>query len=113
MQPYNQFANQPTWVMATRQEAENYFLAPGCAMIFMDPDGEHVYFKQAGYASNYSPVFKSFTIDKPVEAKAPESAVTQNVDLEMLNELTQMRTLLEKIAGRPYYNKKEGNKNNV
>lgn len=101
----------------TKQDAMNWMVSPGYTLIFMDPDGVHMYRKSLAYGT-YQPIFEEFELLRPVQQPQPDPLVgkvsTESAIQQILDRLNDFDRRLNDLSNRnnkPYYqNKKDGDK---
>lgn len=104
---------------ANEQQVQNWQIAPGYMLIFLDPDGRTMRTKSLQYGM-YVAEIKEYRLYEPVsspvvEEKAFISPIQESQDVnalrsEMDDLKAMIRELSEKINNKPFYNnkKKEG-----
>ena len=100
---------------ATEQQVQNWQVAPGYLLIFLDPNGKALRTKSMAYGS-YMPEIKKYYLDEPVQTQEATNESTSDVDIlksEIQSLKDMVNNLNEKVNNKPYYKQKKEGGNNV
>ncbi|WP_407384971.1 hypothetical protein [Ruminococcus sp.] len=101
-----QLQNGGVVIVQNEKEAQDYLVANGTSVTFIDMNARKVYVKTKGFSTFDVPVFESYSLVKDVDKEAPEASASQYASKE---EIELLKKDIEKLRADMALVKETGN----